>query len=97
MRGSGVEQLFLVRIGQCNLEGSLSRYVPMMEWQDEIAESNDYVTPVSGCFATMRDRGLMKDAFHYYQAAYNEAGTEAGRNAAAWVNAHSGTKTCGRY
>ena len=89
MRGSGVEQLFLVRIGQCNLEGSLSRYVPMMEWQDEIAESNDYVTPVSGCFATMRDRGLMKDAFHYYQAAYNEAGTEAGRNAAAWVNAHS--------
>jgi len=28
----------------------------------------------------------MKDAFHYYQAAYNEVGTEAGESAAVWVN-----------
>ena len=83
---SGVERLFLVRIGHCNVEGSFFRYVPMMEWQEEIAQSNDRVTMVSRLFSTMRDRGLMKDAFHYYQAAYNEVGTEAGESAAVWVN-----------
>ena len=85
MLSTGMEQLFLVRIGHCNVEGSFSRYVPMMEWQEEIARTNSHVTLVSRVFSTMRERGLMKDAFHYYQAAYNEAGTEAGENAAAWV------------
>lgn len=82
---AGVDRLFLVRIGQCNVEGSLNRYAPMMIWQEEIAQSNDRVTMVSRLFSTMRERGLMKDAFHYYQAAYNEVGTEAGKNTAAWV------------
>ena len=82
---SDVERLFLVRIGQCNVEGSLDRYVPMMEWQEEIARTNSHVTLVSRAFSSMRERGLMKDAFHYYQAAYNEVGTEAGKNTAAWV------------
>lgn len=82
---AGVEQLFLVRIGHCNVEGSFFRYVPMMEWQVEIARTNSRVTLVSKAFSTMRERGLMKDAFHYYQAAYNEVGTEAGKNAAAWI------------
>ncbi len=40
---------------------------------------------VSRCFPTMRDHGLMKDEFHCFQAGYNEAGREAGMNAAAWV------------
>ena len=82
---AGVERLFLVRVGQCNVEGSLDRYVPMMEWQEEIARTNSHVTLVSRAFSSMRERGLMKDAFHYYQAAYNEVGTEAGMNTAAWV------------
>ena len=82
---AGVERLFLVRIGQCNVEGSFFRYVPMMEWQEEIARTNSHVTLVSRAFSSMRERGLMKDAFHYYQVAYNEAGTEAGENVAAWV------------
>jgi len=88
MLEAGVERLFLVRIGQCNVEGSFARYEPMMEWQEEIAKTNDRVTMVSRLFSTMRDRGLMKDAFHYYQAAYNEAGTEAGKNAADYVKKH---------
>jgi len=86
---AGVERLFLVRIGQCNVEGSLNRYVPMMEWQEEIAQSNERVTMVSRLFSTMRERGMMKDAFHYYQAAYNEVGTEAGENVAAWVRQYA--------
>ena len=85
MLGAGAERLFLVRIGQCNVEGSLNRYLPMMEWQEEIARTNNHVTLVSRVFSSMRERGLMKDAFHYYQAAYNEVGTEAGKNTAAWV------------
>ncbi len=85
---AGVERLFLVRIGHCNLEGSFFRYVPMMEWQEEIARMNRPVTMVSRKFSSMRERGLMKDAFHYYQAAYNEAGREAGENAAAWLRLH---------
>ena len=86
---AGVERLFLVRIGHCNVEGSLNRYAPMMEWQEEIAQSNERVTMVSRLFSTMRERGMMKDAFHYYQAAYNEVGTEAGENAAAWVRQYA--------
>ena len=35
---------------------------------------------VSGLFAGMRKRGLMKDEFHYYQEAYNLVGREAGEN-----------------
>ena len=89
MLHAGVERLFLVRIGHCNVEGSLNRYVPMMEWQEEIARNNRHVTLVSRAFSSMRERGLMKDAFHYYQAAYNEAGTEAGENAAAWVRQYA--------
>ena len=85
MLDAGVERLFLVRTGHCNIEGSFSRYVHMMEWQEEIARANRHVTLVSRAFSSMRERGLMKDAFHYYQAAYNEAGTEAGKNTAAWV------------
>ena len=86
---AGVERLFLVRIGHCNVEGSLNRYVPMMEWQEEIARNNSHVTLVSRAFSSMRERSLMKDAFHYYQAAYNEVGTEAGENAAAWVRQYA--------
>lgn len=33
----------------------------------------------------MRTRGLMKDDFHYYQAAYNEVGTMAGNAAGEFV------------
>jgi len=86
---AGVERLFLVRIGHCNVEGSLNRYAPMMEWQEEIARNNSHVTLVSRAFSSMRERSLMKDAFHYYQAAYNEVGTEAGENAAAWVRQYA--------
>ncbi len=88
MLRAGAERLFLVRIGHCNAEGGSFRYAPVMAWQEEIAERNGRVVPVSRCFASMRERGLIKDAFHYYQAAYNEAGREAGENAAAWVNRH---------
>lgn len=82
MHKAGVEQLLMVRIGQCNIPGSEDRYLPMMDLQDAVAEERRDVTMVSTCLSGMRARGLMKDSFHYYQQAYNEAGAEAGRNAA---------------
>lgn len=85
MLQSGIEKMFLVRIGQCNLPGSYDRYDAMRQWQEEIAASHKHVELVSRCFSSMRERGLMKDAFHYYQAGYNEAGQEAGENTARWV------------
>jgi hypothetical protein len=40
---------------------------------------------VSRSFETMKVRGLMKDAFHYYQAGYNETGRTAGEACAVFV------------
>lgn len=85
MRNAGAERLFLVRVGHYNGPEDPFRYVPMMRWQEEIARTRPDVTMASRLFSTMRERGLMKDAFHYYQAGYNEVGWEAGVNTAAWV------------
>lgn len=83
--GHGIEKLFMVRIGNCNIAGSEDRYTRMIQWQDEIAKENEDVVMVSTDFAGMRSRGLMKDSFHYYQAAYNEVGTSAGIHTAFYV------------
>ena len=55
--------------------------------QEAIAAERTDWTVVSRAFATMRERGLMKDDFHYYQQAYNEVGTQSGQAAAAYVEA----------
>ena len=82
MLGNGIERLLQIRIGQCNIPGAETRYQQMIKWQDRLAATRENVLQTSVCFAEMRDRSQMKDAFHYYQTAYNEAGEEAGRNAA---------------
>lgn len=85
MTDAGVEKLLMVRIGQCNIPGAEDRYRPIIAAQDALAAADDRVVMVSTCLAGMRARGLMKDAFHYFQQAYNEAGREAGRHAARWA------------
>ena len=82
----GIEKLFMVRIGNCNIEGSENRYKNIIRWQNEIAQTNKDVVMVSCDFAGMKERGLMKDSFHYYQAGYNECGKYAGINSAYYVN-----------
>lgn len=81
----GIERLFLVRIGHCNIPGAGKRYDYLIRLQDEIADKTPAVTMVSTCLAGMQARGLMKDEFHYFQKAYNEAGEEAGKNAGRYV------------
>lgn len=88
VKGLGVEQCFLIQIGHFNPycvkpDAPLHDYSEIMAAQKSIAEKIPDVHMVSTSFQTMLRRGLMKDAFHYYQAAYNEVGREAGENTAA--------------
>lgn len=85
MQANGIEKLLVVRIGNCNIPGSEGRYTQMIRWQTEFCRTDPRAVLVSAGFAGMRGRGLMKDAFHYYQAAYNEVGEEAGRHAASYA------------
>ena len=86
MINEGIEKLFMVRIGNCNISGSENRYTNYIKYETEIAQTNQNVVMVSCDFAGMKERGLMKDSFHYYQAGYNECGTYAGINTAYYVN-----------
>ncbi|MCD7862537.1 MAG: sialate O-acetylesterase [Lachnospiraceae bacterium] len=88
MQSLGVEQCFLIRIGHYNGPEAIS-YQEIMDAQDQIPQRMDGVIMVSTEFAGMKERGLMKDAFHYYQAAYNEVGRAAGERA--------GKLICERY
>lgn len=85
MLSHGIEKCFMVRIGNCNIEGSEDRYKNMISWQTEMAQINKNVVMASCDFAGMKKRGLMKDQFHYFQEGYNECGTYAGINVAYYV------------
>ena len=76
VKSLGVDKIFLIQIG--NHREFPDRYVPMQEAQEEIAEEMEDVIMTSRLFRTFRDRGLMKDSFHYKQEAYNLVGEEAG-------------------
>lgn len=85
MLKNGIEKCFLIQIGNYNGTGEQD-YHEIRTVQSEIAKTNKDVVMVSTAFAGMKERGLMKDSFHYYQAAYNEVGTEAGRNTALYAS-----------
>ena len=84
LKEAGVEHIFLIAIGKYNGEEETD-YSVIHDTQLEIASENKGVTLVSDSFQHMKERGLMKDAFHYYQQAYNEVGTEAGEKVGAYV------------
>lgn len=84
MKKAGVEHCFLIRIGHYNGTGRQD-YSEIMAAQGVIADTREDVTMVSTAFAGMKERGLMKDEFHYYQQAYNEVGSEAGTKTARFV------------
>lgn len=79
-----IPNMFLVKIGQCNIEGAYDRYDTIRNAQDEIISCISGVHLVSDSFYGMREIGLMKDAFHYYQAGYNIVGKEAAENVAGY-------------
>lgn len=77
LKEAGIEHIFLIAIGRYNGEKAID-YSLIHDTQLELAKENEMVTLVSDSFQHMKERGLMKDAFHYFQQAYNEVGTEAG-------------------
>lgn len=80
-KNAGAEKCLLIRIGNCNISGSYDRYTNLINWQTELAQTDTFYVMVSCDFAGMRERGMMKDDFHYYQDGYNECGAYAGVNA----------------
>lgn len=77
-----IPDLFLIKIGQCNIEGQYDKYDTIRGAQDIIVAEHKHVHMAADAFYGMREQGLMKDAFHYYQQGYNICGAEAGRNIA---------------
>lgn len=85
MQSHGIEKLFLIRIGNYN-SGTSTRYKTIIDCQTNIAQTEKDIVMATTDLAGMRERGLMKDEFHYTQAGYNEMGTYAGINTAIYVN-----------
>lgn len=77
----GIQHLFLITIGQYNGSAPVD-YREIIRAQHELACELPQVTLVCDAFERMKERGMMKDEFHYFQAAYNEAGALAGAAAA---------------
>ena len=77
-----IPDLFLIKTGQCNMEGEYDRYDVIRSAQDIIISEHKNVHLCSDSFYPMREQGIMKDAFHYYQHGYNICGTDAGKNTA---------------
>lgn len=75
-RRKGVERIFLVKIGSQRDLPKLC--IPIQEAQEELADGRNDIIMVSRQFASFRERGLMKDTFHYKQEGYNLVGEEAG-------------------
>lgn len=75
----GIEHCFMIKIGLYNGSDDID-YEIIRGAQEEIALEREDVTICSRLFETMKGRGLMKDAFHYYQEGYNEVGVDAAQN-----------------
>jgi hypothetical protein len=76
---AGIQHCFMIKIGSCNIPGSYGRYQEIQKAQEELVLEHEDISMASRAFCDMRERGLMKDAFHYYQNGYNECGMDAGR------------------
>lgn len=83
MLANGIEECFLIRIG--NHRDLPTKYSSIMKAQTDFCISSAKTILVSTKFAEMAAQGLMKDTFHYKQAAYNTVGTEAGKNTAYYI------------
>lgn len=79
MFDNGIEKSFVICIG--NHRDKQEQYREIIKAQKDFCKTYENVIMVSDKFIEMAKRGLMKDAFHYKQAAYNEVGTDAGKNA----------------
>ena len=85
---TGISDMFMVRIGHCKTSGAASidttkdsRYKAINLAQKELADTEENITAVASLY-TDEYAALMRDQYHYYQAAYNSVGAIAGNNTA---------------
>ncbi len=84
MHRIGAEKCFLIKIGKKNVPGEVEAYEEIRRAQEELCDGREIIM-AARCLGEMQARGLMQDAFHYYQQAYNECGTEAGETVGKYV------------
>lgn len=77
-----IPNMFIIKIGECNIEGSYRRYDEIRIAQDIILNTYENIYLASDAFFGLREKGLMKDAFHYKQVGYDLCGTDAGTKVA---------------
>ena len=76
--------MFICRIGEYNGNGS-TNYTNIISAQTELCQENNNFIMATTTLASMKERGLMKDDFHYYQKAYNEMGEFSAVNVAEYL------------
>jgi hypothetical protein len=84
-----VSHCFMIQIGNKCDDPVL--YTSIQDAQEDLCAGNKKIIMVSRCLKTFAARGLMKDLFHYLQPAYNEVGTEAGKNSAGIIKSLNNT------
>lgn len=96
---TGLTDMFIVRIGHCKTSGAAAidedkdpRYKAVNLAQKALADEEKNITAVASLY-TNEYAALMRDQYHYHQAAYNSVGTIAGNNTAytlyntgKWIN-----------
>lgn len=80
-----IPKLYMIQTGQCNIPDSFDRYDYIQSAQEKICQIHSDVTMVSTAFKSMREMGLMKDSFHYYQHGYNLCGEDAAVHTASHI------------
>jgi hypothetical protein len=83
MMEAGIEKCFMCRIGEFN--GTTYDYSPIINIQTEIGQDNPNVVMATTALAGYKAKGLMKDKYHYYQAAYNEMGRFTAQNIVSYL------------
>ena len=85
---AGLTDMFIVRTGHCKTSGAAEidevkdpRYKAINLAQKELADTEENITAVAS-FYTDEYAALMRDQYHYHQAAYNSVGAIAGNNTA---------------
>ena len=77
LKKAGVEKLFLIEIGRCNIKGEEHRYDEIRNAQRKLED----ITIVSNILINEP----MKDEFHFFQESYNRVGEDAATNVAKYL------------
>ena len=84
MMAEGIEKCFNIRVG--NAKTNPARHAQIIKAQTNLCQTNKNIIMVCTMLDKMNEDGLMKDDYHLLQEGYNRVGTDAGTNAAFYVN-----------